>query len=824
MNTLDIKSAHVKKQLEAETLIFLQGTRSNSFLILHSGMVEILYNREIKPDSSPEDILKGSLRVGLIKGEALIDVIGLLNSEESHTYSVRTVSNCIITARPTTSEEFISKMQNDIPLNLKVLRDLIARIESSFYIFNNYKYLWHKYASIADSLALGCKIPESAMLSDSVSRSTSSLEEYSTYLNEQIQNNMNLEKGKPWDYNLFLGRLQNQMDLYKDKDSLRTEDIIDQRQYLFIKRLVQKDDKILGALFRNDEPTNRYIFNLLGETIHKMLNCNKNLATEIDQLIILLYSGKGWIKRIITENDTENPQIRNFLHFLTKFSWRCRKDTLLLLGKDILKEYEVFSELKLYKEYASPELERDKEMPDHPDSVSDRLAKYNGLLQKILDFSGLPSEFKQNFTSLVETLIQADNKLDSSPDMQKLRNNLSEKYWELYEVCFLKIIDSDLKGFIPGIMLHFGLIDERLINREELQLIDDFYAGTLYSDETIPVMTLPYFLHKIYKSEINPSMTEMGDLFKAVLKHQEKLTKREKEKTYLFENTPEDRIRFEIRKIAVDLGKLLSGNRKKSLPFLCSELLSDNLKRFFTDPEIMGNMLEKIRHRDFSLFYREVLFKNPIGSEFIQKEVIPNFVFYPIVGSRAVMWQEMDGSRKDSPGRLFFPLYFTGKLEETLLTQLAYFRWELQKTLAGYNWTDAVEGGLVGIYYDYIRFYKKNPNIIPEAKQRLEEFIKKTKSDKDRFALDYSTWVSYEYEGKLRFNNYVRDIFYRYCPFPENIRQDMSQKPAFAPLENRYKNRRQKDIIKLQSKINKFQKKDKPVPPELKEYMVFLEK
>ena len=197
-------------------------------------------------------------------------MIGLLNSEESHSYSVRTVSNCIITARPTTSEEFISKMQDDIPLNLKVLRDLIARIESSFYIFNNYKYLWHKYASIADSLALGCDIPESAILPDSACRSTSSLEEYATYLNEQISIR-NLGKGDPWDYNLFLGRLQDQLDLYKDKDSLGIEGIVDQRQYLFIKRLVQKDDKILGALFHNDEPTNRYIFNLLGETINKML-------------------------------------------------------------------------------------------------------------------------------------------------------------------------------------------------------------------------------------------------------------------------------------------------------------------------------------------------------------------------------------------------------------------------------------------------------------------------------------------------------------------------------------------------------------------------
>ena len=409
MNILDIKSTHVKKTLEPETLIFLQGGISKAFLILHSGMVEILHNRKTGPDSSPEDILRGSLRIGLIKGEALIDVIGLLNSEESHSFSVRTVSNCIITARPTTAEEFISKMQDDIPLNLKVLRDLILRIESSFYIFNNYKYLWHKYASIADSLALGCEIPESPMFQGSASRSTSSLEEYSTFLNEKTRNNRDLEKGNSWDYNLFLGRLQNQMDLYKEKDNLRTEDIIDQRQYLFIKRLVEKDDKILEALFHNDEPTNRYIFNILGETINYMLENNKNLATDIDRLIHSLYSEKGWVKKIITENDTENPRVRNFLHFLTKFTWRCRKDTLLLLGKDILKEYEVFSELKLFKEYASRELETEKEKSDKSTSpVTDRLGKYNGLLQKILDFSGLSPEFKQSFTSLVETLIKAE--------------------------------------------------------------------------------------------------------------------------------------------------------------------------------------------------------------------------------------------------------------------------------------------------------------------------------------------------------------------------------------------------------------------------------
>ncbi|OQY34943.1 MAG: hypothetical protein B6241_03445 [Spirochaetaceae bacterium 4572_59] len=565
MEKLDLQTAFVNKKLETEVLILLQGDKSKSFLILHSGLVEILYNPALKPGSSPGEILEGSLRIGLIKGNALIDVMGLLNSEESLSFSIRTISNCIITSRPTEADEFISLMQEDLPLNLKVLRDLISRIESSVYIFKNYKYLWHKYASIADTLALGCKIPESAYLPETVSREGSSLEEYATFLNLRIKENMVYKKCEPWDYNLFLGRLQDQLDLYKDHDDLRVEDIIDNRQYLFIKRLVQKEDKVLAALFRKDEPSNRYLFNILGETIAKMLDCNKNLACEIDGLMNILYSEKGWIKRIITENDTEDLAVRNFIHFLTKFSWRCRKDTHLLLGKDILKEYTVFSSLKKFKEYTAPqEIVEQAEGTDQKKD-SKRLLKYKGLFQKILDFSGMSEEFKDNLTQLMDNLIKSENKFASSPDMEKLRSDLSEKYWELYEHCFLKIIDSDLKGFIPGIMLHFGLIDERLLNARELELIDEFYAGNLYSDETIPVMTLPYFLEKIYKSTINPSMTEMGDNFQTVLKNQEKMTRKEKEKSYLFENTPEDRVRFEIRKIAGDLSRVLFGNKKKSL-------------------------------------------------------------------------------------------------------------------------------------------------------------------------------------------------------------------------------------------------------------------
>ena len=83
-------------------------------------------------------------------------------------------------------------------------------------------------------------------------------------------------------------------------------------------------------------------------------------------------------------------------------------------------------------------------------------------------------------------------------------------------------------------MLHLGVIDERLLSREELIEIDKLYAGTLFVDYEIPVMTLPYFLEKIYKGEISPSMTGMGDLFSTLLQSQKKThSQRKKENLYL---------------------------------------------------------------------------------------------------------------------------------------------------------------------------------------------------------------------------------------------------------------------------------------------------
>lgn len=824
MEVLDLNKQYMKETVPSGTLVIQQGEVGKSFVILHSGMVEVLFAENIEPDSTMQNIIENSLRIGLVKGDAMIGIMGLIGDKKANEISMRTVSECIISSRPMKSEDLVTLIHKDNSLNFKLLRNLCTRVDSAVYLYTNYKYLWHKYASIADSLALGMP-GKAGSIYDIKKRTSSPIDEYSAYLKAMIKEDEQASIPEPWDYNLFLGKIQDSLKLYDDHDKTRIEDFIDHQQFLFIKRLVLKNDKILAAIFNKDEPTNQYIFDFLGQTINLLIKANKKIAQEIKELMDMIYTDSGWAVQIISGSKNDNLQKKNFIHFLSKFSWRCRKDTMTLLGKDLFTEYKVFTALKGYQTFIDPESENKKESSASikTEDMKKKLAKYTGLLQKIMVFSSLGDTFKEDFTTLMDRLLKVENKHDSDPKIVKLREEISLKYWQLYENCFLKVIDSDLKGFIPGIMLHFGVVDERFLTEDDLLAIDDFYAGNLFSDDGIPVMTLPYFLEKIYKSELPPSMTEMGDIFKTVLKTQEKMTRKEREAASIFEDTPEDKVRFEIRQISLELSKMLFGNKKKSLPFLCSESLTGSLKRIFIEPELFSASVQKYKSRDFSLFYREILFKHSLGSDFIQKEVVPNFIFYPVFGTRAIMWQEMDGNNKRSAGRIFFPLYFAEKLHETTLTQLAYFRWELQKSIAGYNWTDPVEGGLVGIYYDYIRYFKKNLDITPEAKKRLEEFIKKTKSDKDRFAREYSLWVEFEYENKMRLNSYVRDIFYRFCPFPKEKRDEMSQKPDFKIMENRFQHRRQKELVRIKSKLIKFEKKKMKLPSELQNYIKYLE-
>ena len=809
MTILESGTGIDRKKEPPGTVFSVQASESPALVIVHSGIAEILANDRITEGMAADKIIDGSVRIGFVKGEAIIGSVELLEGGQPNPFSFRTMTACTLTIRPMDAGTLAKMMHSDVALSLRVLRSFVTQAETAIYLFRNNKYLWHKIASIADTLALGIPGPEATGKPESVNRKTATLAEYSEDLKRRVAA-AGENVPSAWDRNLFLGRIQDVLDLYSDQDANHIENRIDMKQYVFIKRLLKKEDRAVSALFEEDEPLVRYVINFLGQNLNILLRTNESIIREITSLLENLYSDGGWVNEVRKRAPDGNREASQFLHYLAKFSLRFRKDAINLLGLDPLNRFPSFAALADFREVAEVPVE----IPVPQGAAGGRLKKYGGLLAKILDFAEMPPEFREELTGMIDSLVAGHPPVSN--------NDLARMYWEVYERCFLKVIGTDLKGFVPGIMLHLGVLDERLLSEESLLAIDACYAGVLYTDETIPVMTLPYFLEKIYEGETGPSINEMGDSFAYTLKSQKKMTPKEKDRTYIYQDNHDDRVKYELRAVARELQSMLSGNRKTALPFLVEKQFRGPADREFLNPETLVAAITKYRNRDFTMFYREVLLKHELGSDFIQMEVVPDFVLYPGCGSRAIMWQEMDGTRKRTRGRFFFPLFFSENPEDTILRQIANFRWELQKSVAGHNWTDPVEGGLVGAYYDYIAFYRKNPNISPEAKDRLADFIKRTKSDKDRFAEDYRTWVEYEYTGRMRLNPVARDIFYRFCPFPESVRSEMEKRPVFTATATRFRNRREKERIRIENRLMKFSKSGKNLPEELQSYIEFL--
>jgi len=822
MDVTDLTKLVKQEKVNKGTVLIVQGRGKKALTIIHSGLAELISYSGDAGGLVPEDIIDKSIRVGLIKGESICGIMGLL-SPEPYSKSVRTLTECLISVIPVSIDEIIQTLQSKMILNLQVLRALVQRNESAIFLLNNYKYLWHKLASIADSIALGLELPKKPIkLKENADRMSLTLTDYSSFLKQQIVNKK-LSVPHSWDHNLFLGNIQNSLKLFKDLDNVVIESVIDNQQFLFIKRLLRKKDDILMNIFSRDEPTNYYFFQFLGKTLEALLKKNEEMVETINKLISILFSDSGWIHHSIKQYDKKNMKVYLFIHYLGKFCWRCRRDIIQLFGKDLKTEFPTYSMLRHFEMLDTGEELQEKTQAGSKIKVQDGLiTKYNNLLLKILAFSEVDNDFRKKFVTLLNTFKNNKKKFENESRLNMVKTNISELYWELYEKCFLKIIDTDLKGFIPGIMLHFGLLDEALVSKEHLSFIDRAYAKNLFVDEPVPVMTLPYFLEKIYKMDYNPSLTEMGESFNDVLKKQNKMSKKELENAYLYRDIVEDRVRFEIKKVTSKIFKLVFGSIKTAFPILCSETILGNIERLFVEPAKLSNLINQFRERDFSLFYRDIVLHHKFGTDIVAKEVLPNFVLYPFSGSRIMMWQELDGAKRSTKGRLFLPSFFNENLSESILTGLAHFRWELQKIMAGAKWMDPVDGGFIGAYYDYINFYKKNPNLTPETKELIRDLIKRTRSDKERFTKDYIMWMNFEYEGRIKLNNVARDIFYRYCPFRKDFRAELAKKPLYTNLDTKYQNRTRKKILKTESRIRKFEKSEESLPQDIADYMKFL--
>ena len=117
---------------------------------------------------------------------------------------------------------------------------------------------------------------------------------------------------------------------------------------------------------------------------------------------------------------------------------------------------------------------------------------------------------------------------------------------------------------------------------------------------------------------------------------------------------------------------------------------------------------------------------------------------------------------------------------------------------------------------------KKNKKLSLEAKEKITEKFRSLRTNRDRFADDYTMWVLYEKDGIMRVNSVIRDIFYRNIPFKKEIRDRLENMPAYNEIAPRYKNIQNRNITGYERKYKKYVGENGKLPDELQKYMDFL--
>lgn len=448
-------------------------------------------------------------------------------------------------------------------------------------------------------------------------------------------------------------------------------------------------------------------------------------------------------------------------------------------------------------------------------------------LNTILAYSGIDNETATTFKSVVAQYSKLADKNSSDDASRKLRLMITKLFYQIYEKAFFRSLKDSSVPKVVKMFFNFGYVDEQLAGLEN--------AAYLYSivDKlpTAPdkgVYTIYEWLRAIYTGKKTPSRNEFDTDYLAHL-HELRMTGKitvEEEKR--LQDNREKQVLFEMQSMFPPVNKISFGRIISFCPLFSEHNILKDLPTTLVTAQKVEDTFKQIRSVDFSAYYRDTVYANPtlgIGKENVSVEVLPDIILMPNVGTRGVMWQEIEGKKRTTPARMMVSIFQMEDLTNVLVRLTGEFRWEMCKRIQGARWNDISEASLTSEYFDYIQFYRKNRDLSADAKDKIKLAMQKAKNSfKEMFIRDYISWILFEGTGSPRLNKVARAILFNYCPFSREIRTKLKANPLYKETMDRYD-------IKLAQKIhhfdNLFQKLNNTgvaIPAELTKQRQYLDK
>ena len=443
-------------------------------------------------------------------------------------------------------------------------------------------------------------------------------------------------------------------------------------------------------------------------------------------------------------------------------------------------------------------------------------------MDTILGYSGCSSETYNRFTRGIQDFTLISDKFSADDAVYNLRRQLNSMFYDIYQQVFIKSLTDPAPPTIIKMFLNFGFVDATLAGAENANYLYSI-ADSLKGDPKNGVYTITEWLAAIYNGEKEPCRSELDQDYAAYvreLKASDGLSDREVNR--LMADT-EGKLRFELENVFPVTNRVTSGTASTFCPVFSDHNVQRQLGGILLTADAVKNTIDDIRNIDFSAYYRPILFEYPeLGGgttptkETLHVEVLPDIILMPNVGIRGIMWQDIENRKRDTPARMFVPLFLQNDLRALLIRLTGEFRWELCKRIQGARWNDVTDPSITSIFSDYLQFYKSNRDLSTEAKEIVRNMLVRSRNNyKTVFASYYTDWIAYESNGVVRLNKTVRQMMFTFCPFPLTIREKLSGNPQFTRLINRHNTQLQRRDKQLSYVIQKFTTAGKKVPQEL---------
>lgn len=441
-----------------------------------------------------------------------------------------------------------------------------------------------------------------------------------------------------------------------------------------------------------------------------------------------------------------------------------------------------------------------------------------GSLKCILDYSRLEEAFCHEFTELISNYKQVPDKSDTNDGLRKLRAELTTHFYTLYQNVFFRSLTDASLPLPVRMFLCFGFVDEELAGFDNAAGLSEL-SGHLAARLAPNIYTFYDWLRAIYNGEKEPSRNEFDEDYTDYLRAQKTGGRITAEEEAALLSDSKKRVEYELSNMFPSVNKMTYGRISTFCPVFSSHNVLKNPHASFVSVKKLTACLDRLLSLDYTAFYREYLFSDPaagIPRESFHCEVLPDFILMPNMGTHCVMWQEIEGHRRNTPARMMLPVFYMDELYPGLLHLAGEYRWEMCKRIQGARWNDISEVSLTSEYFDYIQFYRKNHELSAEAKERIKASLQKARgSFKEMFARDYMTYLLYEASGSPRLSKTARNILSRYCPFTAATRETLLANPLYTEALEHYAVMTGQRLHRLGLLEKKLLNSGKPVPPAL---------